>query len=136
MEQFSISGYTGGTYLMCLIDGADIVQFDVLGGRQVIGKTSAAYAELEATTQEYYDRLVELGVITPPKTQEELMAEMQSAMADMANTIKGLNAQIKEMRDGGCSADPIDGRENVPVSKHSGRGEPRRESDERDGGHA
>lgn len=132
MEQFSISGYTGGTYLMCIIDGADIVQFDCFGGRQVIGKTSSAYAELETTTQQYYDRLVELGEITTPKTQEEVMSEMQSAMADMADIIKGLNAQIKEMRDSGHGADSIDGREDVPNRQHPGRSTPRGKGDQRD----
>lgn len=131
MEQFAISGYTGGTYLMCVIDGADIVQFDCFGGRQVIGKTSAAYGELEETTQQYYDRLVELGEIVPPKTQEEMMTEMQSAMADMADIIKGLNAQIKEMRENGHGSAADDRREDVPEREPSGRGESRRKGDQR-----
>ena len=87
-QQFAIAGYTGSSCLMCAIDGADIWQVDYFGNRQqLIGKTAAAYTELEGTTQQYYDKLVELGVITPPKTQEELMGEMQSAMSDMAEII-------------------------------------------------
>ena len=70
MDQFAIAGYSGGNCMMCVIDNGDIFQTDYFGNRQqLIGKTSSAYAELEATTQEYYDKLVELGVITPPKTQ-------------------------------------------------------------------
>lgn len=122
MEQFAIQGYSGGTYLMCVVDGDNIVQFDVLGGRQVIGKTSAAYAELETTTQEYYDKLVELGEIVPPKSQEQMMAEMQSAMADMAEIIKGLNARVKELSDSGSQPDSGDGGEDVSQRKPPRRG--------------
>lgn len=124
MEQFAIQGYSGGTYLMCVVDGDNIVQFDVLGGRQVIGKTSAAYAELETTTQEYYDKLVELGEIVPPKSQEQMMAEMQSAMADMAEIIKGLNARVKELSDSGSQPDSGDGGEDDSQRKPPRRGLP------------
>lgn len=122
MEQFAIQGYSGGTYLMCVVDGENIVQFDVLGGRQVIGRTSAAYAELESTTQQYYDRLVELGEIVPPKTPEQMMAEMQSAMADMAEVIKGLSAQVKELSGNGSQSDSDSGGADVPQRRSARRG--------------
>lgn len=133
MEQFAISGYAGGNYLMCVYDGSDIVQLDYFGNRQVIGKTSAAYAELEGTTQQYYDKLVELGVITPPKTQEQMMTEMQSAMADMAEIIKGLNAQVKEMKENGYQPDSVVRGEDVPKRKPAGRSAAGAEADQRDG---
>ena len=76
MDQFAIAGYSGGNCMMCVIDNGDIFQTDYFGNRQqLIGKTAAAYAELEGTTQQYYDKLVELGVITPQKTQEQLMRD-------------------------------------------------------------
>ena len=54
MDQFAIAGYSGGNCMMCVIDNGDIFQVDYFGNRQqLIGKTSSAYAELEATTQEY-----------------------------------------------------------------------------------
>ena len=91
MEQFAIAGYSGSGCVMVAVDGNEIYQVDYFGNRQqLIGKTLPAYSELETTTQEYYDKLVELGVITPPKTQEQLMGEMQSAMSDMAAVIKNL----------------------------------------------
>lgn len=56
MEQFAIAGYSGSGCVMVAIDGSEIYQVDYFGNRQqLIGKTSSAYAELEATTQEYYD---------------------------------------------------------------------------------
>lgn len=122
MNEFAIAGYSGSPCLMCLIDGGDIWQTDYFGNKQqLIGKTCAAYAELEGTTQQYYDKLVELGIITPPKTQEQLMSEMQTAMADMSDIIKGLTAQIKEMKENGNGADPGIHREDVSRSQPAER---------------
>lgn len=122
MNEFAIAGYSGNPCMMCIIDGGDIWQADYFGNRQqLIGKTCAAYTELESTTQQYYDKLVELGVITPAKTQEQLMSEMQTAMADMSNVIKSLTAQIKEMKENGNGADPGIHREDVSRSQPAGR---------------
>lgn len=124
MDQFAIAGYSGSNCMMCVIDGGDIFLADYFGNRQqLIGKTTSAYAELEATTQQYYDKLVELGVITPPKTQEQLMSEMQSAMSDMAEVIKGLSDQVKELKENGPQADHSGSVENVPVRRPSRRGD-------------
>lgn len=134
MDQFAIAGYSGGNCMMCVIDNGDIFQTDYFGNRQqLIGKTSSAYAELEATTQQYYDKLVELGVITPPKTQEQLMSEMQSAMSDMADVIKGLSAQVKELKENGSQADHSGSVENVPLRRPARRGNESGAGDQRDG---
>nr|DAV15252.1 MAG TPA: hypothetical protein [Caudoviricetes sp.] len=133
-QQFAIAGYTGSSCLMCAIDGADIWQVDYFGNRQqIIGKTAAAYTELEGTTQQYYDKLVELGIITPPKTQEELMGEMQSAMSDMAEIIKGLSAQVKELKENGSQADHSGRVEDVPQRRPAKRGAEGGAGDQRDG---
>ena len=134
MDQFAIAGYSGGNCMMCVIDNGDIFQVDYFGNRQqLIGKTSAAYTELEGTTQQYYDKLVELGVITPPKTQEELMGEMQSAMSDMAEIIKGLSAQVKELKENGSQADYSGRVEEVPQRRPAKRGTEGGAGDQRDG---
>ena len=133
-QQFAIAGYTGSSCLMCAIDGADIWQVDYFGNRQqLIGKTAAAYTELEGTTQQYYDKLVELGVITPPKTQEELMGEMQSAMSDMAAVIKNLTDQVKELKENGPQATLSGSGENVPFRRPARRGGESGAGDQRDG---
>lgn len=133
MDQFAIAGYSGSNCLMCIIDNGDIYQADYFGNRQqLIGKTVAAYTELESTTQQYYDKLVELGVITPPKTQEQLMSEMQSAMSDMAEIIKGLSAQVKELKENEPQADHSGSVENVPLRRPSRRGDESGASDQRD----
>ena len=134
MEQFAIAGYSGSGCVMVAIDGSEIYQVDYWGNRQqLIGKTAAAYAELEATTQEYYDKLVELGVITPPKTQEQLMGEMQSAMSDMAEVIKNLTDQVKELKENGPQANSDGSVENVPQRRPSRRGGESGAGDQRDG---
>lgn len=134
MDQFAIAGYSGGNCMMCVIDNSDIFQVDYFGNRQqLIGKTASAYAELEATTQEYYDKLVELGVITPPKTQEELMGEMQSAMSDMAAVIKNLTDQVKELKENGPQATLSGSVENVPLRRPARRGGESGAGDQRDG---
>lgn len=119
-EAFAIQGYSGTNMLMCFIEGDNIVQQDYLGNRQIIGKTTAAYNELEQTTQEYYNKLVELGVIVPPKTPEDAMAEMQRTMDQMTNIIAALAAEVKEMKGNGCKCNSGGGVENVPVGGYIG----------------
>ena len=95
MDQFSFSGFSASNMMACMADGADIYQTDYTGSRQLIGKTLSAYNELEQTTMEYYNKLVELGVIVPPKSQEELMAEMQKSMLEMSGIIASLSGEIR-----------------------------------------
>lgn len=123
MEQFAIAGYSNGS-LLCTADAStgEIWQTDYFGNKQqVVGRTLAAYAELEATTQQYYDKLVELGVIVPPKSPEALMGEMQAAMADMSEIIKGLTAQVKELSSNGSQSDNDGAGEDVSERKFARR---------------
>lgn len=100
---------------MCVVDNGDIWQTDYLGNRQqLLGKTVDSYKELEGTTQQYYDKLVELGIIVPPKSQEEIMADMQRSMADMSGVIAELTKQVKEMREHGHEQDPGSSGADVP----------------------
>lgn len=100
-EQFAFSSFSASNICTCIIDGADIYQTDYMGNRQLIGKTAAAYNELEQTTSQYYEKLVEMGVIVPPKSQEELMGEMQKTMSDMTGIIAALSAEVKELKENG-----------------------------------
>lgn len=98
MDQFSFSGFSASNVLACVTDETDIYQTDYAGNRQLIGKTMSAYNELEQTAAEYYNKLVELGVIVPPKSQDELMAEMQKSMLEMSGIIASLSGEIKELK--------------------------------------
>lgn len=116
-EAFSIQGFSGQMQMMCVIDGGDIFQVDYFGGRKPIGKTAQAYAELEETTKQYYGKLVELGVIVPPKSQEEIMAEMQRSMAEMASVIAGLKDQIEGGRNNEHPTDCRDVAKDISISQ-------------------
>lgn len=118
MDQFSFSGFSATNMMACVVDGTDIYQTDYAGNRKIIGKTLSAYNELEQTTTEYYNKLVELGIIVPPKSQEELMAEMQKSMMQMSDIIAGLSNELKELKN----------REPGKCACNSGEDVPRRES--------
>lgn len=116
-DTFAFSGFSASNIMTCVIDGADIYQTDYMGNRQIIGKTAAAYNELEQTTTQYYDKLVELGVIIPPKSQEELMGEMQKTMADMAGIIQTLSKKLDEVEKNGRKQCACGSGENVSRAK-------------------
>lgn len=125
-EQFAFSGFSASNFFTCVVDGNDIYQTDYMGNRQLVGKTAAAYNELEQTTTEYYNKLVELGVIVPPKSQEQLMGEMQKTMADMTGIIAALSAEVKELKESGHKQCACGCGEDVPQHKSkrsSGKGE-------------
>lgn len=117
MDQFQFSGFSASNIMTCIIDGTDIYQADYMGNRQLIGKTVSAYNELEQTTTEYYNKLVELGVIIPPKSQEELMGEMQKTMSDMTGIIAALSAEVKELKEHGSKQCACGSGEDVPERK-------------------
>lgn len=71
MDSFNFSAMQYSNTFFCVYDGDDIVQTDSVGNRKVIGKKLEAYEELEKTTTEYYNKLVELGVIVPPADMQE-----------------------------------------------------------------
>lgn len=132
-EQFAFSGFSASNMFACIVDGSDIYQTDYAGNRQMIGKTMSAYNDLEQTTAQYYDKLVELGVIVPPKSQEELMGEMQKTMADMTGIIAALSAEVKELKNrepGKCACSC---GEDVPERKSNRRGGKSTGSDQGDG---
>lgn len=91
------------------VEGNTIYQLTAFGfGQQQkvpIGVVQQTFDELQAITDSYYDKLVELGVITPPKTAEELAAEQQKVIADMYDIIKGLKSEIEELKGNGHQKD-------------------------------
>lgn len=132
MDQFQFSGFSASNMFACVADGSDIYQTDYMGNRQMIGKTLSAYNELEQTTTEYYNKLVELGVIFPPKSQEELMGEMQKTMADMTGIIAALSAEVKELKSHGTKQCHCSCGENVPELESESGGSEGPGGDQRD----
>lgn len=117
-ESFAFHGYSMNNQIMCVINGEDIVQIDFISGQQkVIGKIMSAYSELEQTTTEYYNKLVELGVIVPPKDPQQAMEEMQKTMQSMAEIIQSLSNEVKELKNNGFEPSSFNGEQNVPQRK-------------------
>lgn len=117
-ESFAFHGYSMNNQIMCVVNGDDILQIDYMTGQQKpIGKTTKSYSELEQTTSEYYNKLVDLGVIVPPKDPQEAMAEMQKTMQDMASLIQSLSNEVKELKKNGPESNPCGGQQNVPQRK-------------------
>lgn len=113
MDRFSF-GFSASNMLSCIVDGGDIYQVDYMGNRQLIGKTLSTYEELEGTTKQYYDKLVELGVITPQKTPEEMMVDMQNTMLSMSQIIATLSDEVKELKTNGREKRACRSGEDVP----------------------
>lgn len=65
-----------------------------------IGVTQDVFDELQGITDGYYDKLVELGAIVPPKTPEQIIEEQQKAMQDMFDVIKELKAEVEVLKNG------------------------------------
>lgn len=133
MDQFSFSGFSASNMLTCIIDNGDIYQTDYMGNRRLIGKTQRSYEELEGTTKQYYDKLVELGVIVPQKTAEEMMADMQSTMLNMTQIISALSAEVKELKNNGHEKCACRGGADVPEREPEPGGADGGTGDQRDG---
>lgn len=117
-ESFAFHGYSMNNQMFCMVQGDDIYQIDYsTGSQKIIGKTTSAYNELEQTTTEYYNKLVELGVIVPPKDPNQTMAEMQETMNSMASLIKSLSEEVKELKRNGHEQNYEHGGEDVPECK-------------------
>lgn len=99
-------------YFSAYVENGFIYSYSVYGERQQVGVTNDAYTALQKTAQEaldkaekYYQRLVELGDIVPPKTSEETIAELMSVgdLLGILNYIENLQQTkndviMKELR--------------------------------------
>lgn len=116
-ESFAIQGYSASNQMLCVIENDGIYQYDFTGTKKLIGKTVQAYTELEQTTTEYYNKLVELGVIVPPKSPEDMIREMQQTMLSMSGIIQSLSEEVKELKKNGSECNSVGSGKDVPLSK-------------------
>ena len=90
-------------------DGKTIYQLQPLGMGQsqkmVVGVTQQTFDELKEMTDKYYNKLVELGVIVPPKTPEQIQQEQQQAMQDMLAIVRDLKAEVEELKNAKRTSD-------------------------------
>lgn len=116
-ESFAIQGYSASSQMLCVIENDGIYQYDFSGTKKLIGKTIQAYTELEETTTEYYNKLVELGVIVPPKSPEDMIREMQQTMLSMSSIIQSLSEEVKELKKNGSECNSVGSGKDVPIHK-------------------
>lgn len=133
-QSFAFQGYSSSNMMMCIVDGPDIYQTDYMGSRKLIGKTKPAYDELEGTTKQYYEKLVDLGVIIPQKSPEEMMSDMQNTMLDMSRIIASLTAEVKELKGNGHERSLEHDRQDVPKCESKRGSSKSAAGDQRDAG--
>ena len=94
-----------------VISSVDILE---LNGEQqtLIGKTMDYVTQLESTCQQaietaekHYSRLVDLGDIVPPKSQEDALREQSLINDKLIEAIDGLKSEMKELRNSNSSPD-------------------------------
>ena len=114
-------------YFSAYVENGFIYSYSVYGERQQVGVTNDAYTALQKTAQEaldkaekYYQRLVELGDIVPPKTSEETIAELMSVVSELRNEIR----EMKTVQHKGDSNESIkyaesSGNKNFPTNRGS-----------------
>lgn len=104
-----MASYDSNYYSVMIDTNGDIYQ---INGYQKAGKIGidtrkeqeyiGTQSEMQETLDGYYNKLVELGVITPPKSPEEIAreaAEQQNAvMAQMLETMQSMQNEIATLK--------------------------------------
>ena len=103
------------------LDGANIYQLNSFAGfgsgqRTQVGVTLQAYNDLKQMCQQYYDKLVELGVIKKEKTPAEIAAEQAQIMAEMLATMKALKNEVEVLKNERSNSSEV-------VKSNSGEGD-------------
>lgn len=84
------------------LEGTNIYQVNGFafggGNRAQVGVTLQAYNELKQMCQQYYDKLVEVGVIQKEKTPAEIQAEQTQMIASMLDVVKDLKAEVEALK--------------------------------------
>ena len=86
---------------VALVENGTIYQLNSFTGQKVqIGVIQQVFDELQEITDGYYKKLVEAGIIQEPKTNEQIIAEQQEAMAKMLEAINKLTAKVEVLENG------------------------------------
>lgn len=105
-SSFSLSGVQmTRNYVSAIIEGSGIYSYDTYSGqKQQIGVTNECYTQLQNTAreatdkaEEYYNKLVEVGVIVPPKTPEQTIAELTAMIGELRNEIREMKENKVEV---------------------------------------
>lgn len=88
---------TGPVTGMCTIEDGKIYELGLYNQRQQIGVTNQVYNELKTICDNYYNKLVELKVIVPPKTPEEIQQETATMMSAMLEQMRQMQQRLEEV---------------------------------------
>lgn len=88
---------TGPVTGMCTVEDGKIYELGLYNQRQQIGVTTQVYEELKSICDNYYNKLVELKVIVPPKTPEEIQQETATMMSAMLEQMKQMQQRLEEV---------------------------------------
>lgn len=81
-----------------IIENDDILNIDFYGDKNKVGVTNKKFEELSAICDKYYNKLVELGAITPPKTQEQIIQEQTQLMQQMISQMAQMKQEIEVLK--------------------------------------
>lgn len=70
---------------------------DVSTGKK-IGVTLEKYKELEDISMQYYNKLIEAGLIEKEKTPEEIAAEQNKLISSLFNELKDLKEELRSIK--------------------------------------
>jgi hypothetical protein len=91
---------------VALVENGTIYQVNSFTGQRIqVGVVQQVFDELKGIADEYYQKLVDAGIIKEPKTNEQIIAEQQAMMAEMMKAITKLTKKVEELEDGHCSND-------------------------------
>jgi DNA-binding transcriptional regulator YhcF (GntR family) len=91
---------------VALVENGTIYQVNSFTGQRIqVGVVQQVFDELKGIADEYYQKLVDAGIIKEPKTNEQIIAEQQEMMAEMMKAITKLTKKVEELEDGHCSND-------------------------------
>lgn len=116
IEQKSIKTSATG---YCIVEDGVIYEINPIygGQRNRVGVTDAKYNELKAISDEYYAKLVELGVITPPKSPEEMQKETMQIMSGMLEEIRSMKNEMEALKNERKRVSEIVGNESCEYAE-------------------
>lgn len=105
-------GYADNIFTAIIDENGTIYEASTGRKRQAVGIDSQKEQEYQQTISEmqerldnYYAKLVEVGIIVPPKTPEEIAQEaalkQQETMSQMLTTMQAMQDEIRELKDNG-----------------------------------
>lgn len=104
-ENKTIYSNVNGQFV-ALVENGTIYQVNSFTGQKIqVGVVQQVFDELKSITDDYYQKLVDAGIIKEPKTNEQIIAEQQEMMAEMMKAITKLTKKVEELEDGHCSND-------------------------------